>query len=229
MSDPDSATHSFPPDSREKSAETTYAAATTAVPSVNMENGNAEVEASAVNGLGDANGNDLGGRVPDGPRDSIHATEQQLTSATSTLNVQMRTVGESLDKKKPETEVAPGRTNDALIELLLLSGSRKRFTFSTSTTLSEVVAYVFKEWPEEWEESKPERLEQLRLLHRGHFAPGASTLGSFQTEPLQVTVMHLNVRPGEAPMAPQPTKTSMRGKAERDTHGNGCCGGCSIS
>lgn len=223
MSDPDSATHSFPPDSREKSAETTYAAATTAVPSVNMENGNAEVEASAVNGLGDANGNDLGGRVPDGPRDSIHATEQQLTSATSTLNVQMRTVGESLDKKKPETEVAPGRTNDALIELvwlqeccelegdaeeksfihlqLLLSGSRKRFTFSTSTTLSEVVAYVFKEWPEgklkflqsfkssltlsmlpfiEWEELKPERLEQLRLyasysiLHPMYCADNAS-------------------------------------------------------
>merc|ERR1711939_552322 len=47
------------------------------------------------------------------------------------------------------------KENQAIVEVLLLSGSRTRFHFDLSTTISEVLARVYKEWPEAWEEARP--------------------------------------------------------------------------
>jgi len=110
------------------------------------------------------------------------------------------------------------------IEILLLSGARKRFSFTTSSTVSEILAFVYKEWPESWEEKKPERLDQLRLLHRGRFLPESSTLSSCGVEAGQVTVMHLNIRPSEAAaQAEQPKNAIAAKKTAEGSHGSRCC------
>lgn len=117
------------------------------------------------------------------------------------------------------------------IELLLLSGLRKRFYFQSSATVSEVLAWTFKDWPAEWEEHKPRDLSQLRLLYRGQFLQGSSKLSTHTSEDSSVTVMHLNIRPQETSEAVKPkrTKTPNSKAATTDTHGGGCCSSCTIS
>lgn len=114
--------------------------------------------------------------------------QPQMPSATA-----LPAAGGVVDESRPESSLAlppseaeshekpqTASTNEAMIELLLVSGSRKTFSFSTSLTISEVLAFVYKEWPEGvlqavagatspditlagWSEQRPDKFEQLRL------------------------------------------------------------------
>jgi len=142
-------------------------------------------------------------------------------STTETTN------GKKDDKSAPVTSTS----NETIIDILLLSGSRKRFNFDISMTVSEVLAYIYKEWPTAWTEAKPPSLKQLRLLHRGQFLADSTTLELHKIEVREVTVMHLNIRPSDtvdSKAAKKPDKPPE--KIDNDSHGSeGCCSSCLVS
>ncbi|BGP35014.1 hypothetical protein JCM10296v2_006838 [Rhodotorula toruloides] len=91
------------------------------------------------------------------------------------------------------------------IELLLLSGKRKRWTFGTEETVAEVKDHVWHEWPDDWTKGDPAppSVDGLRLLHLGRFLDDASTLSAAGLKstpdfpgPL---IVHLHIRTLEPP------------------------------
>ncbi|GAA5912888.1 hypothetical protein JCM8208_002073 [Rhodotorula glutinis] len=67
---------------------------------------------------------------------------------------------------------------DGEVELLLLSGKRRRVKVSRGETVDELVGRVWSDWPADWRASDPApaSASDLRLLHLGHFLEPKSTL-----------------------------------------------------
>ncbi|PRQ72327.1 hypothetical protein AAT19DRAFT_9666 [Rhodotorula toruloides] len=91
------------------------------------------------------------------------------------------------------------------IELLLLSGKRKRWTFGTEETVAEVKDQVWHEWPDDWTKGDPAppSVDGLRLLHLGRFLDDASTLSAAGLKPTPdfpgPLIVHLHIRTLEPP------------------------------
>ncbi|KAJ3220207.1 hypothetical protein HDU67_005533 [Dinochytrium kinnereticum] len=86
------------------------------------------------------------------------------------------------------------------LRLLLVSGKKSDILVSPADTIDAVKQKVFSAWPKDWSEEIPESPASLRLLHRGKFLEGASTLDASSIPIGQTTTVHLLIKNG----APEP-------------------------
>ncbi|GAA5826829.1 hypothetical protein JCM11251_002909 [Rhodosporidiobolus azoricus] len=71
------------------------------------------------------------------------------------------------------------------LELLLVSGLRRRWTFGSGETVGEAKRRVWADWPEEWQktEPRPPSVHHLRFLYLGRFLEDTKTLSSYDLPP----------------------------------------------
>ena len=81
---------------------------------------------------------------------------------------------------------------DILIDLLLVNGQRKEFTFDTNLTVKEITENLYRNWPEEWKEHTPPNSENIQFLHQGKFIDKQAKLPFTEK-----TVVHLVIRQPE--------------------------------
>ncbi|KAL1923798.1 uncharacterized protein VTP21DRAFT_8778 [Calcarisporiella thermophila] len=79
------------------------------------------------------------------------------------------------------------------LTLLLVSGKRSAFDFTTQQTVKEVKEGILEQWPKEWISEKPPSASNLRLLHLGRFLDDSTTLESNGIKSGQ-TIVHLLIR-----------------------------------
>ncbi|KAJ3177703.1 hypothetical protein HK101_010195 [Irineochytrium annulatum] len=72
-----------------------------------------------------------------------------------------------------ETRIPEDQVN---LRLLLVSGKKSDFLMAPGETVDSVKAKIFSSWPKEWTEETPESASSLRILHRGKFLEGNTTL-----------------------------------------------------
>ncbi|EJT99202.1 hypothetical protein DACRYDRAFT_117972 [Dacryopinax primogenitus] len=132
------------------------------------------------------------------------------------------------------------------ITLLLLSGSRKTFSFPPETTVGRVKELVWGSWPVEWrDEQVPPSPSYFRLLHLGRMLQDDSTLASNNLLPLPSgssvppPIVHLSIKsfvpPVDSSKASKKHKKTAGsvvgvgvGDESPDEEGVGCCGGCVV-
>ncbi|GAA6043518.1 hypothetical protein JCM8097_002254 [Rhodosporidiobolus ruineniae] len=122
------------------------------------------------------------------------------------------------------------------IELLLVSGQRRRWTFDCEETVDEARKKVWEEWPAAWEKTdpRPQSPDYLRLLYLGRFLTPSSTLSSNGLSPAALSasnddpptkgqrgpvIVHLHVRT----LLPPDDNLKSSSKASK------ACGCCLIS
>ncbi|GAA6007721.1 uncharacterized protein JCM10292_005413 [Rhodotorula paludigena] len=112
------------------------------------------------------------------------------------------------------------------LELLLLSGKRRRVKVRNDDRVGEVLERVWRDWPEDWRtsEPRPANAQALRLLYLGRFLDAKTTLDACGIVPSDTrpTIVHLHVRtlsPPEHTDDPDGT----------DKSGGRICGCCIIS
>lgn len=83
----------------------------------------------------------------------------------------------------PSPLTSPTETTPAIphpdkihLRLLLVSGKKAEFQFTPEKTIQQVKEYVFQNWPIEWKGEEVEKLETLRVLHRGRFLEDTAVL-----------------------------------------------------
>jgi len=84
-----------------------------------------------------------------------------------------------------------------LLECLLISGRRKRFEFDPSVEVRDVRHYVWRNWPQEWNEDCPNDIYRIRLLYLGRFLDDDVKLESLDLPIGIPTIVHLVLRPIE--------------------------------
>ncbi|BGP27308.1 ubiquitin like superfamily protein [Rhodotorula toruloides] len=126
------------------------------------------------------------------------------------------------------------------IELLLLSGKRKRWTFGTEETVAEVKDQVWHDWPDGalqyWTKGDPAptSVNRLRLLHLGRFLHDASTLSAVGLKPTPdfpgPLVVHLHIRTLESPQHSHHSPKKKKKVEQQSTHDeNRSCSCCIIA
>ncbi|KAJ3100133.1 hypothetical protein HDU97_002465 [Phlyctochytrium planicorne] len=98
------------------------------------------------------------------------------------------------------------------LRLLLVSGKKSDILVLPTDGVDTVKQKIFTTWPKEWSEETPESPASLRLLHRGKFLEGNSTLDSHSIPVGQTTTVHLLIKNGQpepaSPDKPTPVKES---------------------
>ncbi|GAA5854334.1 hypothetical protein JCM9279_004723 [Rhodotorula babjevae] len=144
-----------------------------------------------------------------------------------------------LDVASTLSPKAPPIEGDGEIELLLLSGKRRRVKVSRADTVEELVARVWSDWPAEWRatDPAPASAHDLRLLHLGRFLEPKSTLsdaglfshaldGDEGVKDVRPTVVHLQIRT----LRPPDPKPGGKVKADTaDDDDESCCACCVVS
>ncbi|GAA5933478.1 hypothetical protein JCM3775_000706 [Rhodotorula graminis] len=145
----------------------------------------------------------------------------------------------TLSLKAAPVETGGGQGGAAELELLLLSGKRRRVQVSRAETVEQLIERVWSDWPAEWRASDPApaSASDLRLLHLGRFLEPESTLsdaGLFShafdqddtAKDARPTVVHLQIRTLRPPDA-KPGGKVKAGTADDDDEA--CCACCVVS
>ncbi|BGO95161.1 hypothetical protein NBRC10512_001888 [Rhodotorula toruloides] len=119
------------------------------------------------------------------------------------------------------------------VELLLLSGKRRRWTFGTEETVEEVKDQVWHEWPDDWTKGDPAppSVDGLRLLHLGRFLDDTSTLSAAGLKPTPdfpgPLIVHLHIRTLEPPHhshhSPKKKKKAQQQPPHEENRSCTCC------
>ncbi|GAA5895469.1 hypothetical protein JCM6882_006262 [Rhodosporidiobolus microsporus] len=119
------------------------------------------------------------------------------------------------------------------LELLLVSGLRRKWTFGAEEAVGEAKRRVWAEWPEEWlkAEPRPPTVDHLRFLYLGRFLDDSKPLSSYGLPPSSSSagdepdahlpgpkIVHLHIRT----LAPPPNDLKSRASAKK-------CGCCIVS
>ncbi|ORY74788.1 hypothetical protein BCR35DRAFT_139318 [Leucosporidium creatinivorum] len=150
------------------------------------------------------------------PTASLPPTQPDIPgSPSSTTGFQLPTTagGAAVASEQQQQQQQVGTGEPLLVEFLLVSGKRTRWTVGNEATVREVREAVWRGWPEEWrgQEESPPSAESLRL-YLGKFLDDKRTLGSYgltptpptpspppnddsSASPPAPTIIHLNIRP----------------------------------
>ncbi|CAF0706401.1 unnamed protein product [Brachionus calyciflorus] len=80
------------------------------------------------------------------------------------------------------------------LKLIFVAGNDqagKEFLVLPSLTAAQIAQQVHENWPQEWESSKVDRAEVLRLIYQGRFLHENVTLNSLNIQAGRTCVMHL--------------------------------------
>ncbi|KAG2171684.1 hypothetical protein INT43_008064 [Umbelopsis isabellina] len=77
------------------------------------------------------------------------------------------------DSEPKETPVPKDKVH---LNLLLVSGKRMHIEVVKADTISNVKALVLKQWPIEWNNSKPSSVDELNIIYLGKFLANESSL-----------------------------------------------------
>ncbi|KAJ3284714.1 hypothetical protein HDU76_008251, partial [Blyttiomyces sp. JEL0837] len=110
------------------------------------------------------------------------------------------------------------------LRLLLVSGKKSDLLVNPSDTIDTVKQKIVDTWPKEWSEEVPEGPGSLRILHRGKFLEGASTVDGNKLPVGQTTTVHLLIKNG-AQAEPPGEKTSNGKNASSSSSRNRNSGG----
>ncbi|GAA5878859.1 hypothetical protein JCM8547_001491 [Rhodosporidiobolus lusitaniae] len=109
------------------------------------------------------------------------------------------------DAAPPSPAPSPLKGDPVVVELLLVSGRRHRWTFGSENSVEEAKRRVWKEWPQEWQKGdpRPASPDALRFLYLGRFLDDPKTLEFYKlSRPLSSDsdssagppIVHLHIR-----------------------------------
>ncbi|KAM3579440.1 Ubiquitin-like protein 3, variant 2 [Umbelopsis sp. WA50703] len=95
-----------------------------------------------------------------------------------------------------EPKEAPVPKDKVHLNLLLVSGKRMFIEVTKADTISHIKALVLKQWPTEWNKSKPNSVDEMNVIYLGKFLANESTLEANNIRSGRVTTVHLNINTG---------------------------------
>ncbi|GAA6024571.1 hypothetical protein JCM10207_008656 [Rhodosporidiobolus poonsookiae] len=142
------------------------------------------------------------------PQTLSNTTEAHIDTQATT---HMPTPAAKTSPSSDSPPTTPPRLPETLVgdpfelELLLVSGQRRSYTFGTGNTVEEAKRQVWEDWPDEWQKSQPRppTVQHLRLLYLGRFLDDDKPLSSYKLGPASASsddgytgpvIVHLHIR-----------------------------------
>lgn len=112
------------------------------------------------------------------------------------------------------------------LKLIFVAGSDqtgKEFLVNPAFSAAQIASHVYENWPTEWEASKINKAQVLRLIYQGRFLHENVTLNSLNIQAGRTCVMHLVPRE----KIPEPSVDTVNKEKQNQQSETGCCM-CSI-